>query len=200
MEVETAVPAFIGYTEKALRGTKPLWNEPTKITSFAEYLLYFGAQPPTKVTLQPDGDIVRDADRSTQFFLYASLRLYFDNGDGPCFIVAVGSYTDAITNGKSANALSQKPLEALRKEMEPTMIVVPDAVLLEAATDNRDVQQQVLQHCHDMQSRIGIFDIFGGGQARSNDEQDVHLGHQRLSHPRQRFLQLRRGLLPVAQH
>ena len=33
--VPTAVPAFIGYTEKALRGTKSLINKPTKITVVA---------------------------------------------------------------------------------------------------------------------------------------------------------------------
>lgn len=41
--VETAIPAFIGYTQKADK-IKPsdLLNVPTKIGSIAEYIAYFG--------------------------------------------------------------------------------------------------------------------------------------------------------------
>lgn len=39
---ETAVPAFIGYTEKAINGTEDLTGKPWKITSMAEYVRYFG--------------------------------------------------------------------------------------------------------------------------------------------------------------
>src|SRR3954467_8746671 len=42
VEVATAVPAFIGYTEKAERGGKSLLQKPTRIASFAEYISYFG--------------------------------------------------------------------------------------------------------------------------------------------------------------
>lgn len=42
VEVETAVPAFIGYTDKALNGTEDLTGKPFKITSMAEYIQYFG--------------------------------------------------------------------------------------------------------------------------------------------------------------
>jgi phage tail sheath protein FI len=41
-EVETAIPAFIGYTEKG-----PV-NVPTKITSMLEYQLNFGSAEPRK--------------------------------------------------------------------------------------------------------------------------------------------------------
>ena len=36
--VPTAVPAFVGYTQKALRGTKSLTNKPTRITNFGEFI------------------------------------------------------------------------------------------------------------------------------------------------------------------
>lgn len=45
--VATAVPAFIGYTEKASLDTKDVTNKPTRISSFGEYLLYFGGAPNT---------------------------------------------------------------------------------------------------------------------------------------------------------
>ena len=46
--VATAVPAFVGYTEKAMRSKSSLKNVPTRISSFGEYILYFGGGP--KVT------------------------------------------------------------------------------------------------------------------------------------------------------
>ena len=55
VEVATAVPAFIGYTEKASRNGKTLVNSPTRITSFAEYLTLFGGAFAPKFTLKPVG-------------------------------------------------------------------------------------------------------------------------------------------------
>jgi phage tail sheath protein FI len=45
VEVATAVPAFIGFTEKAENGGKSLLNTPFRISSFSEYMLYFGGAP-----------------------------------------------------------------------------------------------------------------------------------------------------------
>jgi len=45
VEVATAVPAFIGYTEKAVNGGKSLANKPWRITSMAEFINYFGGAP-----------------------------------------------------------------------------------------------------------------------------------------------------------
>jgi phage tail sheath protein FI len=45
--VETAIPAFIGYTEKADKITAgDLKNVPTRITSVMEYEKYFGKADP----------------------------------------------------------------------------------------------------------------------------------------------------------
>ena len=45
-EVETAIPAFIGYTEKASKDGQDLKNIPTKIDSFVEFEQLFGGPPP----------------------------------------------------------------------------------------------------------------------------------------------------------
>ena len=42
VEAETAVPVFIGLTEKSLNGNESLLNKPVKITSMTEYYNYFG--------------------------------------------------------------------------------------------------------------------------------------------------------------
>lgn len=45
VEVATAIPAFIGYTDKALNGNESLLNNPFRITSMAEFHAYFGGAP-----------------------------------------------------------------------------------------------------------------------------------------------------------
>lgn len=39
---ETAIPVFIGLTEKTQNGTESLQNKPVRISSMLEYELYFG--------------------------------------------------------------------------------------------------------------------------------------------------------------
>nr|WP_242507090.1 phage tail sheath subtilisin-like domain-containing protein [Parabacteroides goldsteinii] len=45
VEAATAIPAFIGYTEKALNGNDDLTNIPWKISSMTEFIQYFGGAP-----------------------------------------------------------------------------------------------------------------------------------------------------------
>lgn len=45
VEAETAIPAFIGITEKAVNGTESLLGKPWKITSMTEFYNYFGGAP-----------------------------------------------------------------------------------------------------------------------------------------------------------
>src|SRR5947208_5420281 len=77
VEVPTAVPAFIGYTEKIPPGP----NTPTRLSSLKEYLEKFGGAPPTQFKFTDENKI--DVDPKSQFLLYSSMRLFFDNGGGP---------------------------------------------------------------------------------------------------------------------
>jgi phage tail sheath protein FI len=180
VEVATAVPAFIGYTEKAVRGNKSLTNIPTRISSLREYTDYFGGAPKPSFTwgstaLPELPTVVPE----TSFYLYYSLRLFFDNGGGPCYIVSVGGYSDPADKTKP-NPKKKDDLIAvlaeLVKEPEPTMVVIPDAVLLPTVDDWAAVSDQVLQHCIKMQSRIAIFDVFQGNKAQTHDAEDVITG------------------------
>jgi hypothetical protein len=173
--VPTAVPAFIGYTQRALRGKKELTNVPTKIASLAEYIDMFGGAPKTTFTITPneETDYTLVVDKNSQYMLYNSLRLFFANGGGNCFIVSVGSYSDAIGAGALNGVENEGGLTALLKEQEPTMVVIPDAVLLEV-DDCYSLYQSVIKHCgFDMQSRITILDIHGGDKARTLDDEDI---------------------------
>ena len=53
VEVATAVPAFIGYTQKAQQGQKSITNKPIRITSLAQYESFFGGQYEPKFVLNP---------------------------------------------------------------------------------------------------------------------------------------------------
>jgi phage tail sheath protein FI len=159
VEVPTAVPAFIGYTEMA-----PTPNEPTRISSLAEYLLLFGGAPKTKFTYTKGGAVAPVA--AGKFLLYPGIRLFFDNGGGPCWIVSIGK---AVADTTKAKADFVNALTALEKIQEPTMLIAPDAVLLDRA-GWQEVCQQMLAHCDKMQSRISIFDIYDGATARTNND------------------------------
>ena len=51
VEAATAIPVFIGITEKALNGKDELKGKPWKISSMTEYLKYFGQEPEEKFVL-----------------------------------------------------------------------------------------------------------------------------------------------------
>jgi len=175
-EVETAVPAFIGYTEKAEKKGEQLMNVPTKVTSLLEYTTYFGGgYEVSTVDVQVDEDnnyAVTEVSISTRFYMYDALRTFFDNGGGTCYIVSVGTY-----GGKDKVDVKKDALEGglapLLKEQEPTMVVIPDVVRLK--DDSYDVYKQVLAHCAKMQSRVAILDIYDGYQDRIVGEADVDI-------------------------
>ncbi|MFT5832888.1 MAG: phage tail sheath protein FI [Cognaticolwellia sp.] len=173
--VPTAVPAFIGYTQRALRGKKELTDVPTKVSSLAEYIDMFGGAPKTTFTITPneETDFSLSVNKDSKYMLYNSLRLFFANGGGNCYIVSVGSYSDAVGATALTGVENEGGLTALLKEQEPTMIVIPDAVLLEV-DDCYSLYQAVIKHCgFEMQSRVTILDIHGGDQSRTLDDEDI---------------------------
>src|SRR5688572_12127078 len=181
VEVATAVPAFVGYTEFADNKGKTLLNKPWRISSMAEFISYFGGPPPasfkiarkgsaaptpvvataavgasddeTKIAaainnarqavaaiagLDKNPDIFSGADedfssgKDDKFFLslegsyyllYRSMMLFFQNGGGACYVVSVGNYSKGIEEGELSEGI-----QLLKKEQEPTMLVIPDAV------------------------------------------------------------------------
>ena len=179
VEVATAVPAFIGYTEKAERNGKSLVNTPTRITSFAEYRQFFGGafkpkftiddisdkQPKYEITLNSKSKAINyEADNDA--YMFRSIQMFFNNGGGTCYIVSVGTYGDKNKVEVVSKSILAG-LDTLKKEQEPTMIVIPEAVKLE---DCYDVYKKVLAHCAKMQSRVAILDIQDGESPRINSD------------------------------
>ena len=121
-QVETAIPAFIGYTAEGQK------NKPTRITSMLEYEQLFGkANPETFAVAFEDGVASATQTKVSDFKMYYAMQMYFANGGGPCYIVSVGGYNDQVTVGSStAVGTLLYGLELLKKEDEPTLIVFPD--------------------------------------------------------------------------
>jgi uncharacterized protein len=177
VEVATAVPAFIGYTEWAARGSQSLKNIPTRLSSMAEFGKLFGGPPQLQFDLiTVDPALIPAPATTTQFLLYYSLRMFFDNGGGVCWIVSVGGYGTADNpTVKSQDDFADPVWIALAKEQEPTMIVVPDAVLL-PQPDYVTVAQRALAECATLTSRIAILDVYNGNLERTWDDSDVISG------------------------
>jgi phage tail sheath protein FI len=171
VEVATAVPAFIGYTEKAIRGTQTLTDIPVRITSLAEFEVMFGGPPPVKYGRATPGGPIQ-AKEDAHFMLYYSMRFFFDNGGSTCWIVSVGPYADETgTLTAKAGSDLERGLGLLTKEPEPTILVAPDAVTLPLG-EWKSLCEQMYAQCIDMQSRVAIFDVLNGDLPRNSDKPD----------------------------
>ncbi len=181
--VPTAIPVFLGYTETAADGPVSKTYVPTYIASMADYIRFFGGPYAPQFTLTASADkksYTVAQVTSSRFFLYHSVALFFANGGGPAYVVSVGSYADAVKNGKlmtdflptpdPKNPLLEAPFDALKKVLDVTLVVAPDTTLLSKIDDWNGVWGQALQHCNKMQSRMAIIDIYGGDSARTHDD------------------------------
>ncbi len=176
-QVETAIPAFIGYTKSAkLKVDGDLTNVPHRIGSMLEYETFFGAASPevgiiVNVKTSADdsveeiyGDI---ADRSN-YLMYYSLQAFFANGGGPCYIVSVGGYSDgavidpvALTGG----------LDEVAKVDEVTLILFPDGLGASNAGNYYGLQKAALDQCVELQDRFVVMDVFMDSDTTVNNVQ-----------------------------
>lgn len=172
-QVETAIPAFVGYTEIAKKDAdEDLLNDPTRITSLLDYITYFGgAEKETAFTVNvvedSNGDKAitinepADADKSP-FKMYYAMQMYFANGGGPCYIVSVGLYGSGASSQVTSPDFNElnSGLDLLRKEDEPTLILFPDAVSLDSDSNFYSLYNNALTQCKDLQDRFTIIDTF----------------------------------------
>ena len=193
--VQTAVPAFIGYTPRADYEGKSNFNVAQKITSFSDFQAIYCLPNPSapsapakqynpqyyvvKQVSQPQNDdciSINDSnysivpDPNTIYYLYNSIRLFYENGGGDAYIVSVGKY--GSPSGSPINAGEQivnpnvklneltNGLSVLKCELEPTMYICPEATLL-SVDNNATLMQEMLIQNTEMQTSISIFDIIG---------------------------------------
>ena len=161
-QVETAIPAFIGYTHNTTSNGDTLINRPVRVRSLVEYESVFGARLETftaAVATNAQGSNVIASLPDTPanpYRMYYALQLYFANGGGPCYIVSIGGDTDDIELDDHEAGLT-----AIGKEDEPTLLVFPDALAL-GRTDFYSIYQAALMQCNDLKDRFTICDVFDG--------------------------------------
>ncbi|MES2990251.1 MAG: phage tail sheath C-terminal domain-containing protein [Pseudomonadota bacterium] len=166
-EVETAVPAFVGYTEIARKvNDDDLRDKPTRIYNFAEFEQYFGLPKAETIgvalTTTGAGFTSVVTPPTVTYLLHYAVKQFFDNGGGKCYIVSVGGYAEP-----SAVALDalDRGLDAVALEDEPTLIVIPEAVKLSAG-DYATLSQATLLQCGTLRDRFAIFDLYAGDAAQ----------------------------------
>jgi phage tail sheath protein FI len=187
-EVETAIPAFIGHTEKAKKNANELTLKPTKIYSLKEFEEYYGHPKDESIAVTVSGDAASGfkADAFTvngtaddplpTYLLYYAVKMFFDNGGGKCYIVSVGDYADNIVLGDDDAIGLKDGLDAVALEDEPTLIVIPEAVKL-SAEHYASLMQAVLMQCDKLRDRFGIFDIRVGTGELDTDAQTANRAH-----------------------
>jgi phage tail sheath protein FI len=154
-EVETAIPAFIGYTERAKKiADGDLLNIPMKVKSLLDFETYFGKGPRlsfSEVQLDENNNFIK-ATFARNYCLYDSMRLFFDNGGGNCYVVAVGGYGGIVSDTDL-----KAGVDAVRKYDEPTILLFPDAAFL-TANKLGSVQQTALAQCGKLGDRVAVLD------------------------------------------
>ncbi|MEP7254981.1 MAG: phage tail sheath C-terminal domain-containing protein [Ferruginibacter sp.] len=193
--VPTAIPVFIGYTEKAERNGKGLKYFPTKISSMTEYAELFGAAFHPKFVIKRAAvsnaqmfklngeDIYIKHAENNELYFYNAIRFFYLNGGRDCYILSVGSYDDVRSRGISPDDYSgdtekniPNVFSILEKEWEPTLVLLPDVVALK---DDKGVPAyyhlyvHVLDHCNKTQSRFAIFDVARSADTAKHDAIDL---------------------------
>ncbi|MGK2860533.1 MAG: phage tail sheath family protein [Chitinophagaceae bacterium] len=166
--LETAIPAFIGYTQKARNlEVGDLVFTPTRITSMAEFEHYFGGLVSESITINIDDIIKKTGNHSildarkitTQIgFLknnmHYQLQLFFANGGGPCYIVSSGK-PKSLLNKKDL----QKSLDEVYQYAEPTLLLFPDGVNFAKPNDIYELYNEALMQAFELKDRFVIMDI-----------------------------------------
>jgi uncharacterized protein len=196
--VPTAVPAFIGYTAQALYQGKSYTNLAYKISSFKEfkqiYCLPDAAAPanpskqysPQYYLVKQNSDPTKGKyilangsyyailpDPATIYYLYNSIRIFYENGGGDAYIVSVGTYgkptgkpinmSERIINANVKLTDLSAGIKLLLNEQQPTLYICPEATLL-SANDNATLMKEMLLQCNAMQTAMCIFDVIGGNE------------------------------------
>lgn len=153
--VQTAVPLFVGYTEFAGLNGRSAYGRPVAITSPADYSAVFGGAAP-----------------GGGFNLSTQIQLFYDNGGSNALVVSAGSYwAGQAPIAAPADTGDWKPatidagaltaaLAAADNQAGPTMIVIPEACLLDQAGYSA-VACAMLKQAGRLKDRVAILDLPG---------------------------------------
>lgn len=166
VEAETAIPVFIGLTEKAQDGNESLLNKPVRIASMTEYYKYFGEAKTHRFNVTVGGtdnggiSVEFDGTRlqaelqkgDTVCSLYYHMTMFFANGGSTCYIVSLGDYK---TGKIDKDVISNIILPELSKVQDITILLFPEVANDASAID---VYQNLLSFCESKKC-FAILDI-----------------------------------------
>ncbi|HEY2094704.1 MAG TPA: phage tail sheath C-terminal domain-containing protein, partial [Thermoanaerobaculia bacterium] len=108
--------------------------------------------------------------RVPQFILYNSMKLFYANGGSNCYVVSVGPYSMNGIIGKVSKTDLLNGLEAVKNQFGPTMLVVPEAILLPptdatkdpwVSSDYSDVVTAMITQASGQLDRVALIDVYG---------------------------------------
>lgn len=174
-EAETAIPAFIGYTQIAKKEQdNDLILQPVKISSLTDYENFFGFPKEDIIQISVTGNATTGwnavvQEPSVSYLMYYSLKMFFDNGGTQCYIVSTGLYRDVPVINLKGDSVSDPAtgyglldgLNAVASVGEPALLIFPEMTKLSTA-DYETLAQAALAQCAEVVNRFCIFDIYNG--------------------------------------
>lgn len=190
--VSTAVPAFIGYTEKA-GVDKELFYKPTRVTSLNNYVELFGA-PTETIKVDAKTNQLKLEITEPKKLMYYGMQMFVANGGESCYIVALDENDEDPEITELIKYMTA--VDALELEDEPTLIVLVDGVNMEKVTDYYGVCQYVLNHCNKIKNRFAIFDVIETSNSTESDISNFRegIGNQHLQYSAAYYPYLKTGL------
>ena len=162
----TAIPAFIGYTEKNEEdGLTLASNRLRQIVSLLEFEQYFGSGFPESLEVTIDNSeeesfvpkiLVNPATSISGYSLYYHVKMFYLNGGGPCYIVSVGTFSP--TPLIAVNDL-RNGLHACEEQEGITLLVIPEITALASPLEVKEMNDAMLAQCAKLNYRFSVIDV-----------------------------------------
>ena len=156
--VQTSIPCFFGKTEKAFATSKDdLKGVSTKINSLAEYESLYGYSDSVNAKILIKLNLPSVATVENYYNnMYFSVKHYFDNGGGPCYIHSVAYYSETSTTAENY----KDELSKLDLVDEVTLVVLPDLAGLKDSVKAYDVYNKAMQKAASLKDKFVIIDVY----------------------------------------
>lgn len=167
---ESAIPVFIGATEKACDAAgNSLFNIPVRVSSAMEFEFLFGNPAPQNAAfdivlsdISADNqsgkiEITCDHLQISSHFLAYQLAMFLNNGGKSCYIISTGTFGTPLSHATAEAALNS--IVAIK---DITLLTICDCPVME---DVLSINNLILQHCANQKNRFAILDIWGNDNA-----------------------------------
>lgn len=168
-EVETAIPAFIGYTEKADRfAAGDLKKVANKVNNLSEFVQFYGGpametNASISVSVTDNGSsnfnvsiVPVSPSQRSKYNLYYSVKHFYDNGGGTCYIVSMETYQ---TPSAVSDTLLLEGLDIVNEVDEVTLLVIPEATKVTPVAYAAIVNKMITQAAT-LKDRFALIDPF----------------------------------------